>query len=97
MRYRILHDSDHFHAPIDEDHIQRNERILHPESLHLILLKDEEHAGFRCQFLSVHQASGTLLVAPNDLNWDSYGPHFARNDDGSRLAWGTAIGVFRWA
>src|SRR3990172_2138311 len=62
-RLGVRHDSDH--APtlallLDEDHVEREERVLHPERVIAALREDEEHAVVRAELLAEHEAPPAL-------------------------------------
>ncbi len=62
---------DHAHdAAIgaDEDHVQRDERVLHPEALDLRLVEDEDHPGVGRQPRAVHEPAGVLLGRQRHLD-----------------------------
>lgn len=54
-RYILYYVDDH-PVPVYEYHVQRDERILHPESEWLFLLPDEQHPSILIEALPVHQS-----------------------------------------
>ena len=42
---------------VDKNHIERDVRLVHPEGLALLALKDKEHAREGRKILTVHEAS----------------------------------------
>ena len=52
---------------VNEDYVQRDEGVLHPEAESLLPLKDEDHAAVAPQALAAHQPHGALLRRVGDL------------------------------
>ena len=45
---------------IEKQHVERDQRVLHPEAADSHAVKDEQHAGIRIHGLDMHQAVGML-------------------------------------
>ena len=66
-------------SPRDENHVERNIGIVHPELDRLLDLEIEQHAAALGQFLAEHQAHGALGSIRRKLNRE--GMHAAPCDD----------------
>src|SRR5580693_10668677 len=79
QRRRVLRDVEHAPVAADENHIERDVGIAHPE-LHLLLgLKIEQHAVALRQRFTEHQAAGALRIVGRKL--DGEGVHAGTGDD----------------
>ncbi len=53
---------------LDEDDVQRNVGVAHPEGAWAHLLEIKQHSGVVSQFLHIHQAARAGLGRVNDLD-----------------------------
>jgi hypothetical protein len=63
----------------NEDHIERDVGVVHPEGDRLLLFEVEQHAVPFGQFLAKHQTAGSLRLCGRKLN--AKGVHAALGDD----------------
>jgi hypothetical protein len=63
----------------DEDHVERNVGVVHPEGDRLILQEVEQHAATLRQFLAEHQTAGSLRF--RGRKFDAERVHTALADD----------------
>ena len=63
----------------DEDHVERDVGVVHPEGDRLLALEIEQHAAAFRQFLAEHQAALALGVVGGEL--DRKGVHAGLADD----------------
>ena len=63
----------------DEQHVERDKRVLHPHGDHAGLVEDEQHAVIGGHLLTEHQARATCLVGIGDLDRDRHRA-FRRHD-----------------
>src|SRR3546814_2763401 len=52
---------------VDEQHIQRDKRVLHQHGAHLRAAEQEQHAGVGRHLAAEHQALGALLAGLRNL------------------------------
>src|SRR3546814_17119829 len=70
MGNRPLVDVEDRAVGLDEQHVERDERVAHPERGHLLLAEIEQHAGIRRHALAEHQATGAAFVAARQFYRD---------------------------
>ena len=63
-----MDDADDFSVAANEDHIERNWRVFHPERIYFLDWKDKQHALIGWKLAPVHQANLALLRSAGDLN-----------------------------
>src|SRR5437588_12053845 len=78
-RLGILRDTHDASVAGDENHVERNIGIVHPELDRLLLLEIEQHAAALGQLLAEHQAHGALGSIGSKLN--RKGMHAGARDD----------------
>jgi hypothetical protein len=54
----------------DEDHVERDERVVHPERVIALAAHHEQHAGVERQMLAVHEAARDPRLRRHDLGDD---------------------------
>src|SRR5229473_4660452 len=64
----VLDDADDLSIGAGEDHVERDERVLHPEGQVLRLLEQEDHAGLLVEMAAVHQSEFALRVGGGNLD-----------------------------
>ena len=70
QRLGVLLDVDDVPVGPDEDHVERDVRVLHPELQPLRMIEQEDHAAARRQRLPIHEAVLPLGVGARDLDLD---------------------------
>ncbi len=68
MENSITGDAHNHAGPVDENQVERYQRVLHPETARRFPVKQEQHARIRRQFLTKHQPLGALLRCEGKLH-----------------------------
>jgi hypothetical protein len=63
-----MDDADYFSFAANENHVERNRRVLHPERIYFLGWKNKQHAAIERQLAPIHQANLALLRSGGDLN-----------------------------
>src|ERR1041385_3626119 len=66
----VLDDAGDRHVAGDEDHVERDEGVAHPERPVLLLLHQEQHSLIGRQVLAEHEAALALCGGLDDLHLD---------------------------
>ena len=64
---RALGDGDDPARAVDEEHVEWDQRVLHPEAHPLRRIEEKQHAGVEVEVLAEHEPSGTLLGRSSHL------------------------------
>src|SRR6202142_1053921 len=87
LRRRVLDHADDAAVGADENHVQWNERVLHPEPLYPRLSENEHHSGIRGQARTVHEPACVLLGRPCHLDAEQYLAVAGIDRDAWRYRW----------
>ena len=63
-----MDDADDFSLAADEDHIEWNRRVLHPERIYFLGWEDKQHAVTGWELAPIHQTNLALLRSAGDLD-----------------------------
>ena len=78
-RFGIFRDPHNAAVTGNEDHVERNVGVVHPEGDRLILLEVEQHAVPLGQFLAEHQTAGPLRFRGRKLDAECVHAALANN------------------
>ncbi len=71
QRRRVLLDKDDLSVRADEDHVERDVGVFHPELERLRLLEQKQHAVPRLKRLAIHETARALRLGARQLDGDA--------------------------